>query len=366
MAEDRELQVLVLEPYYGGSHRQFLSNIRTLPFQIEWQTLSAHNWKWRMRLSAPLFAEALREMDRRFDRIICSPFLDVATFRGLAPQWVRDVPVLTYFHENQFVYPVQVEDKRDLHFAITNMTTALSSDSLAFNSDYNLTTFLTGIRELLKKSPDMKMDDPCQAIRAKSGVLPPGIDFSLIDDVQERVPEGPSLILWNHRWEHDKNPERFFEALFELDRQGLDFRIVLLGESFRHIPPVFDEARERLSHRIMHSGFLSDRKEYIHWLKQCTTVVSTALHEFFGLAIIESVRAGCRPLLPRRLSYPELFPDEFLYDEHEFIGRLRQEVLSARRLAPGEAKALTEPYSWSRMAPAFESWIRHAGHDSKS
>ncbi len=54
-------------------------------------------------------------------------------------------------------------------------------------------------------------------------------------------------------------------------------------------------------------------------------VVSTAWHEFFGISVIEAVRAGCRALLPRRLSYPELFPKEFLYDEGDFTSRLRKE-----------------------------------------
>jgi len=37
-------------------------------------------------------------------------------------------------------------------------------------------------------------------------------------------------------------------------------------------------------------------------------VLSTARHEFFGIAVVEALLAGCLPWLPDRLSYPELLP----------------------------------------------------------
>ena len=357
---DKKLQILVLEPYYGGSHKSFLKGLSTLPFDFEFMTLPARKWKWRMRLAAPYYAEVLHKLGRRFDRILCSPFVDVAVFRGLAPVWVREVPLLTYFHENQFAYPTQVEDERDFHFALTNVTTALASDRCAFNSSYNLTSFLAGIEDLLKKSYDLKLENPCESIQCKSKVLPPGIDFSFIDAVEDPVREGAPVVLWNHRWEHDKGPELFFNAVFELDREGLDFILVVLGESYRDCPAIFRESEKRLSRRILQFGYVRSREDYARWLKKCDLAVSTALHEFFGIAMFEAVRAGCRPLVPARLSYPELFPEEFLYREKDFIGRLREEIVSKSMLSPVQARELTDPFSWDSLAPEYVRWITDA------
>ena len=353
------LQILVLEPYYGGSHRLFLEGLkRQLQFEFEVMTLPARKWKWRMRLAAPYYAEKLHELGRRFDRILCSTFVDVAAFRGLAPAWVRSVPLLTYFHENQFAYPVQVEDERDFHFALTNLTTALASDSLAFNSLYNLNSFLEGIEKLLKKSYDLKLANPGKIIRDKSKLLWPGIDFSVIDDEEEEPKrDGPPVIVWNHRWEHDKNPESFFNTLFELDREGIDFRLVVLGKSFTTVPEIFKEAKNRLSHRLFHMGYAKSRRDYARWLKHGDIAVSTARHEFFGISMIEAVRAGCRPLVPERLSYPELFPEEFLYNEDSFTDRLKQEILRKKRLTPDLAGKLTDRFSWDRLASGYQTWI---------
>lgn len=356
--EEKKIKVLLIEPYYGGSHRSFLDNISKLNFDFELMTLSARKWKWRMRLAAPYFAEKLHRSGRRYDRILCSSFLDVASFRGMAPSWVRDVPLLTYFHENQFVYPVQVDDERDLHFALTNLTTALSSDSIGFNSAYNLSTFIKGADELLKMSPDVKLKDPVEKILAISKVISTGIDFTGIDSSAEEERSDIPVILWNHRWEHDKCPEIFFKALYELEKEGIDFRLVILGESFKRSPGIFDEAKERLSHRVMHSGYVSSQADYFRWLKRCDIVVSTSLHEFFGISVLEAVRAGCRPLLPGRLSYPELFPEEFLYVDKDLVKRLRELVLDKKRLSAEESRKLTEPHSWERLEHDYEDWIR--------
>ncbi len=353
----KRLKVLVLEPYYGGSHRSFLNNIAKLDLDLELMTLPASKWKWRMRLGAPYFAEELHRSGKWYDRILCSTFLDVAAFRGMAPSWVREVPLLTYFHENQFAYPVQVESERDLHFSLTNMTTALSSNSIAFNSEYNLSTFFNGIDELLKFSPDMKLDDPVGEITGKAKVISPGIDFSDIDAADEPERDDAPLILWNHRWEHDKGPDEFFETLYELDEEGVDFKLVVLGESFLRKPEIFDEAKERLSHRILQFGYLESKQEYVEWLKRCDIVVSTSIHEFFGISVVEAVRAGCRPILPRRLSYPELFAEGFLYNEGGFKERLKDTLLNFKRLSSDEAIRLTDPYSWDTLAPVFEEWI---------
>lgn len=351
-------RILVLEPYYGGSHRAFIEGLKGLPFEFELMSLPARRWKWRMRLSAEHFSGRLREeRDGDFDGVLCSSFVDVAALRGLGPAWVREVPVLTYFHENQFAYPVQVLDERDLHFGLTNLTSALASDGLAFNSAHNLNSFLEGIRGLLKHARDMELGDPTETIGSKAVILPPGVDFSAIDRTGAPDRTGPPVILWSHRWEHDKDPERFFETLYQLESEGLEFSLVVLGQAFKRQPAVFAEAKERLRGRILHFGFAKGRLDYARWLRRSDIVVSTSRHEFFGLSVIEAARAGCRPLLPRRLSYPEIFPDEFMYEEGDFKRRLREALIMNARLTREESLRFTGPYSWDALGPAYEKWI---------
>lgn len=356
------MNILVLEPYFGGSHRAFLAGLtHHLPYSFDLLTLPAHSWKWRMRLAAPHFAGVLagdpRYKTKTFDRILCSSLIDVAALRGLLPSHLRTIPLLTYFHENQFAYPVQASDVRDVHFGLTNLTTALASDRLAFNSQYNLDSFLAGCRELLAKMPDMSLAGYEEAIRAKATILHPGLDFSGIDSCSEERQAGrPPVIVWNHRWEHDKNPELFFNTLYGFAEQGVPFGLIVLGESFRSQPPIFAQAAQRLAQHIVHFGYAEDRQEYCRLLCQGDIVVSTANHEFYGMAVLEAVRSGCHPLVPNRLSYRELFAPAFRYEDVDFAQKLRA-TLGLGRLATQEAHTLTNRFSWPELARSYQQWF---------
>jgi glycosyltransferase involved in cell wall biosynthesis len=113
-------------------------------------------------------------------------------------------------------------------------------------------------------------------------------------------------VVWAARWEHDKNPQDFFKAIRIVLSQGIPIRISVVGEQFTSVPPVFAEAKVELAACIEHFGYQS-RSAYEALLSSADVIVSTANHEFFGISVLEAVAAGCVPLLPRRLVYPELF-----------------------------------------------------------
>lgn len=356
------MKILVLEPYYGGSHRLFLQGLQQhLPYDFDLLTLPASKWKWRMRFAAPYFAELLSKEPpgNQYDRILCSSFVDVATFRAIAPKHFQQIPLYTYFHENQFAYPVQKEDERDFHFGLTNLTTFMASDKVGFNTRYNLDTFIDGVEKLLRICPDMKFDNLIDQLLEKADILNPGINFSDFpkpDDCKPSSKKQP-VIVWNHRWEHDKNPEYFFETLYEMDNQNIDFRLKIMGQSFQRQPAVFAEAQSKLAHKIDHFGYVNSRDEYIRQLCQSDIAISTATHEFYGISVLEAVRAGCIPVLPNRLSYPELFPSEYLYEDGELFDRVKSLLNYPARLDYNKANGLTDNYSWNALKEKYLEWF---------
>ncbi len=170
--------ILALEPYYGGSHQAFLDGWISHSIH-DWTVLSlpAHKWKWRMRHAAITFAEDVRQHvanGESWDAVFASDMLNLAEFQGLAPRAVAELPAVAYFHENQLTYPNQDPRERDLHFAFTNLTTALAADQVWFNSAFHRDSFLDALREYLPRMPDYQPLDAIDEIQRKAIVHPPG------------------------------------------------------------------------------------------------------------------------------------------------------------------------------------------------
>ncbi len=295
------------------------------------------------------------------DAIFTSDMVSVADLRALLPKPLRDKPIICYFHENQLTYPLENEDERDYQYGFTNITSALAADAVWFNSRYHLESFLEAVDRLLKKMPDYVPEGIAQTIRSKASVIHLGLEEDVFAS-KPKMSSSPPTILWNHRWEYDKNPDEFFEVLFDLQRAGIAFKLIVLGEQFRTSPPIFDAARKALDSHIVHWGFAQERSEYIRLLKQADIVVSTAIHEFFGLAVLEAIAAGCTPLLPNRLSYPELLiPEAHPLCLYNNISQCRQRLAQwcteeAPALSDGLAEhlnRLTWPYHIARFDEAF-------------
>jgi glycosyltransferase involved in cell wall biosynthesis len=271
--------------------------------------------------------------------------LGVADLRALLPRGTRDVPIVCYFHENQLTYPLPAGQVRDFQYGVTNITSCLTADAVLFNSKSHLNEFLEAARALLQKMPDFVPAGVVEEIAAKAKICPPPLSFEPTKRAV-KPPGAPPTILWCHRWEEDKNPAPFFAAIAEMDRLGLAFDLVLIGEQFRTAPPVFSSFSDALSHRIRYAAFIDSPEEYRSMLATCDIVVSTANQETFGLAILEAILAGCRPLLPDRLSYPEVVPREFhdrcLYPSDSHLSQwLRNALDRVDSWSPDDAERLS-------------------------
>ncbi|QDU80880.1 GDP-mannose-dependent alpha-(1-6)-phosphatidylinositol dimannoside mannosyltransferase [Polystyrenella longa] len=368
-------KILALNPFHGGSHRAFLNGwMKRSWHQFSVNTLSAHHWKWRMRHSAFHFADAFSDEFKTSDKaldydvLFCTDMLNLAEFRGLAPPAIRNLPAILYFHENQLTYPVQEERERDLHFAYTNFVSAYSAESIWFNSEYHRDEFLTALEEWLPKMPDANsIKATVASLWEKSDVHHPGVDTPPSPPVSRSERNVPLQLLWVSRWEHDKGPEIFFESLRLLQQSGVPFRVSILGESYEQAPTVFEEAKRTFPNEILHWGYLENYAEYQKTLSEADVVLSTARHEFFGIAILEAVAAGCRPLVPRALAYPEVLPEEESFFHHndpakiaEFLGsyaanlnanRVRDDVMRERWYQ------LVSQYGWNQGVPRMDAAV---------
>jgi len=360
------MNIWLIEPYYAGSHKAWADGYKAHSrHDVRLLTLPGRFWKWRMQGGAITLSREAQCLHERPDLILASDMLNVPTFLALAGKNVAGVPLALYFHENQLTYPLQPGEKRDLHYAFINFASALRADAVFFNSAYHLDAFFDELPRLLKHFPDYNELWAVGALRAKASVLPLGLNLAPFDAHRpSRAASGRPLILWNHRWEYDKDPATFFRAVYALadeavESEGPDFGLVLLGESFRNQPEEFLEARERLQDRIVHFGYAEDAATYARLLWQADIAVSTAWHEFFGAAIVEACYCACYPVLPRRLSYPELIPDAYhdacLYDDFNgLLALLRYAVRHVEEIRSFSLGPEVYRFDWRQMAPRYD------------
>ncbi|MEZ4484796.1 MAG: DUF3524 domain-containing protein [Syntrophotaleaceae bacterium] len=324
------MKLCLVEPYFTGSHAAWSEEYAARSrHQVDILSLPGRHWKWRMHGGAVTLARQFLERQEAVDLILASDMLDLTTFLALTRSRSATVPSILYFHENQLTYPWSPRDgdpgkRRDAHYGFVNYASALAADRVLFNSHYHRQAFLEALPGFLGAFPDHRETAGIAQIAAKSQVLPLGLDlqrFEVHRPLPEADPERPPLLLWNHRWEYDKNPQEFFQALFLLQDQGLDFQVAILGESFAEQPPIFAEARDRLGERVVQFGYAADFADYARWLWRADILPVTAIHDFFGISVVQAMHCDCHPLLPKRLAYPEHVPPalqaEYFYDDFD-------------------------------------------------
>ena len=367
------MTILLLEPFFTGSHKKWAEEYKQFSqHQIEILSLSGSHWKWRMHGGAISLAQLAVPAWQKPDLILATDMVDLNLFLSLTRSWSHNIPVAIYFHENQLNYPWSSTDadvrlKRDNHYAFINYTSALAVNHVFFNSSYHQNAFLNELPKFLKAFPDHQNLSTIQTITQKSSVLPLGLNLKKFD-AHKPTKWGEhkrAVILWTHRWEYDKNPERFFNALFEIADRGIDFKLIVLGENYDKRPPVFDQAKERLAEHILHFGYAESFEQYAKWLWMSDLLPVTSNQDFFGSSVIEAMYCNVVPLLPKRLAFPEHIPQQFhptfFYDEDDLVNKIQHRIIDVKYLRVMNTHQYAVKYDWQTLAPIYDHQMEQIG-----
>tara|TARA_R110002073_G_scaffold69113_4_gene171489 strand:- start:802 stop:1986 length:1185 start_codon:yes stop_codon:yes gene_type:complete len=314
-------RILLLSAYDAMSHKIWRGRLQEMFPEHEWTQLALppRHFNWRIRGNSLQWALDEEEcLTRDYDLLIATSMVDLASLRGFIPA-LCELPTIVYFHENQFVYPTGLDQRSsNVEPQLVPLYCAYCSDAIVFNSDYNRSTFLQGAETLLAKLPDRLSPSLLHKLQ-ESEVIP----VPLEEIAQTSIPRKPGNILelvWNHRWEYDKGPQLLLQVAEKVLQQRLRIRLHVVGQKFRSSPGEFERIAVVLTQHATdtgiergYCGFIEDREEYTELLRRCDVVLSTALHDFQGLAIQEACLLGCTPLVPDKLVYPEYIGKQFLY-----------------------------------------------------
>lgn len=319
-----------------SSHRTWAAGYQraTAEHDVQLTTVSADRWKWRMLTGAIDEVEPHVTSLMAADVILVDggmldarPLIQLLSKHNVrnndaTTTTSRRPTILLYMHENQLTTPFTQQD-RDVvhqthwHYGMIHFMSILAVDGVVFNSTTHQQAFCEALLRLIKEqcpvdSRSWYLERAQEAINNKFTKLYYGLDLDRLllqtptlpfneNHHQETLP----VILWNARLEADKDPETFVEIL-QATRPN-KFRLIVLGSDPTKEQSWYQRLQAEFGDELWHIGWCNDRTDYATWLHRADIVLSTAKHETFGISIVESVYCGALPLLPQRLSYPELF-----------------------------------------------------------
>ena len=356
------MKILALDPFLGGSHKSFLSGLKQYSSHtVIPLTMSDKFWHWRLHGGAVTLAERSHDIPDDIDLILASSMTNMPAFIALTNPRFASTPTIMYMHENQLTIPLPEGKERDQTYCYINYVSMLSADLLVFSSQFHFESMMVELPRFLRTFPDHQNLPSVDRIAEKSIVLHPGLHLKAhhkFDPI--RTKNANPIILWNQRWESDRNPTAFFRMMDRLDDSGCAFDLILAGDQTSEKPKELEKIWKKYGDRILHYGFVDDFDTYSTLLHRADIVVSTSSYEFFCTAVMEAVYCGCHPLLPDGLTYTELIPQPLrepllhasvIYkDEDDLFKKLR-------RLLRAEVRTL--PLASLRNINAHLDWSRH-------
>ncbi len=336
---------MVVETFFKGSHKswakELVSNLDE--FEIDLLTDDSSTWKEAMLSSVENFKLS---KSKKYDLVIVTSMVNLLKFKQ---KFKLDAPHVIYFHENQKAYPWTKNGKNNKQDTFINIqnTSAKIADALLFNSKFNLDSFCEGSNTFKKKAQ----------------ILPVGLDIGIL--CKNKVNKNKELtILWNHRWEYDKNPATFFQELRKL-KKTIDFKLIVTGESPPHVEnQIFQKAKEEFKDNILHFGHVKSKDEYYRLLWQSHLAIVTSNHDFFGISICESTLCEVENLLPMKLAYPEHFKTHSnFYSSNEELTQKLNHFIQKPSLNKNHIIA---SYSWENIKKRYYNCFKQLIKDQKS
>ncbi|CAN5591289.1 DUF3524 domain-containing protein [soil metagenome] len=352
---DAQPTVLYVETYPTGSHGRILDLLMEhSTLHIEDIRCGREHWRW---LAIAAQYEIREHIWRRAQDpphlIICSGPLNVSAFVAMLPPGWAAIPRVVYFHESQWTYPAEDYDPRP--FLLAHLDAVALADEVWFNSRYHLETFWSAaispaaphrIRNLASRLHS--------AFEPKCKVMYPPVWIDT--DTLARKPDQPGRgLLWNARWELDKRPDTFVQFLDILTAAGQDFDLLVLGTGSTGTEDI-ETGLKQHAHRASLPGHFEDRSTYEAALTSAGIFVSTANHEFFGVAALEAALSGLVPVLPANLAYPETLPSAYFYapDDIEDLSRVVGHLLDRPGGVPTAHRSDAARFIPARTVPVFD------------
>lgn len=289
-----KLDILALEPFYGGMRRIMLETM-IRHSRHRWTVLKLPPRRIERRLSAASvwFSELLsRHFTGNVDVLFTSEALNLADLYRLHPELMKK-PSVVYFHNNQLPY----EDGPQGPLDLVNLNTAMAATEIWFNSLYHLRMFLSRATAVVNRHHEIAGQNPVATMAGKANLMPPPVDTKIMGKLvnDEVIHRNKRNIFLETR---DAEMKLLNTTFGMLQRRGETFHLYTVG-------PV-----EAIQQDIPRTA-VSETDD----LGQCRALLSSGI--FLSAKIgapfdhhaVRALSAGCWALCPQDAVYGELMPE---------------------------------------------------------
>jgi hypothetical protein len=290
----RQLDILALEPYFGGVRRNMLQTlVRCSRHRWTVLTLPPRRMERRLAASAHWFAEQLsRQWVGHTDVLFTSDGLNLTDLHRLHPA-IAHQPTVVYFHRNQLPDPKQasLDPTQDL----ANLASATAASEIWFNSKYHARSFLDKLQLLIETHAELRNANLFEDLKAKLRLVPPPIDMLAAQEIA-RVSQ------------IDRDPDAVFIETRNADIGLLNEALnILHGKLKLNLLTVGPAAG--LTADFPRTIFAEhDLPGQLRGLLAATAFLSAQIASPFDEFAVRAMAMSCHPVLPNTGVYPEMIP----------------------------------------------------------
>jgi hypothetical protein len=290
-----QLDILALEPFYGGVRRAMLSTV-TRCSRHRWTILKLPPRRMERRLAAAAtwFAEQLgRHFSGHLDVLFSSDAMNLADLYRLVPE-LASRPSVVYFHENSLP-PMNAPE--GVPHELVNLNTAMAASEIWFNSLFHQTTFLARGAALVSRHPELTSRDPMAALSAKAHLVPPPLDLGYVAEVKTVFPTPARRADTIFVETRDADVKLLNWALEIVHASGRKFRLLTVGPT-KQLSSAWDR----------HTFREIDEPAQVVGMLESNILVSVKPKATSDYLCVRGLLSGCRPVVPADGVYPELIP----------------------------------------------------------
>ena len=353
------MNIWILDPFHAGSHASWslglAKALRERGHVVTLHTLPARHWKWRMHGAAATWADAMARAHPPHV-VITTDMCDAASYRS--------VPIRSssrdHVPENRW-FPWSPSDPdpqlgRDNTYSYINVSSALASDRIWFNSEHHRQAFIDAATSWMKAMPKPHVPSLHDAMQTKSKVQYLGLDFQdwkpATDSPDDLSHVEEPIVLWNHRWSWDKGTDEWMDLVQHIIKQDIPARFVVLGEASSRQPDGWNSLREAMGSRCLHWGFVENREEYIQWLWKAH-IAPVQRGKVFWLIWLTMCRVI--PWVPEEHAYPETMPPGHVFmPASSWRDGLSKQVWKHWPVSLSEYESQALEFSWDKQAQLYE------------